>query len=248
MRCNIDTPPHSVPFLASGAPLAPRLSDSVASLPTGSLVNASVCGTRVALFAFACASCLTGRGAAAQQAPPPTKGTSYTAADVAFMQGMIAHHSQALDMCAMAPTHGAGERVSLFCKKVIISQRDEITLMQNWLRDRGERVPDPKAMHTRDMMGMNMDDDSMLMPGMLTTAQMKALDAARGTAWDSTFLVGMIQHHGGALTMVAKLFGTAGAGQTSEIFAFATGIDADQRAEIERMQGMLSSYHRRPPQ
>jgi uncharacterized protein (DUF305 family) len=77
---------------------------------------------------------------------------------------------------------------------------------------------------------------------------MKQLDAARGAAWDSTFLMGMIQHHGGALTMVAKLFATAGAGQTAEIFGFATGIDADQRAEIERMQGMLSSYHRRSPQ
>ena len=164
------------------------------------------------------------------------------------MQGMIAHHSQALDMCAMAPTHGAGEKVSLFCKKVIISQRDEIQLMQTWLRDRGEKVPDPNDKMAHDMPGMKMDADAMLMPGMLTAAQMKQLDAAHGAAWDSTFLTGMIQHHGGALSMVAALFAAPGAGQTPEVFGFATGIDADQRAEIERMQGMLSSYQRRSPQ
>ena len=92
----------------------------------------------VTLLALACVGIL-GQGAAAQVPQPKGKsGPAYTAADVQFMQGMIAHHSQALDMCAMAPTHGAGEKVSLFCKKVIISQRDEIQLMQSWLRDRGE--------------------------------------------------------------------------------------------------------------
>jgi uncharacterized protein (DUF305 family) len=214
-----------------------------------SLVNKSASATRIALIAVMCAAGSADRSAGAQQAATPSKqGTAYTAADVAFMQGMIGHHSQALDMCAMASTHGAGEKVGLFCKKVIISQRDEMALMQNWLRERGEKVPDPKGSNASDMPGMDMDGDSMLMPGMLTAAQMKQLDAAKGAAWDSTFLMGMIQHHGGALTMVAKLFATAGAGQTAEIFGFATGIDADQRAEIERMQGMLSSYHRRSPQ
>lgn len=204
--------------------------------------------TTVALLALACVGIL-GRGAAAQVPQPEGKsGPAYTAADVQFMQGMIAHHSQALDMCAMAPTHGAGGKVSLFCKKVIISQRDEIQLMQTWLRDRGEKVPDPNDKHAHDMPGMNMSEDSMLMPGMLTAAQMKQLDAAHGAAWDSTFLTGMIQHHGGALSMVAALFAAPGAGQTPEVFGFATGIDADQRAEIERMQGMLSSYQRRSPQ
>jgi uncharacterized protein (DUF305 family) len=206
----------------------------------------SACRAKVALFALVCVGIAA--HAIAAQAPPPAEksGPAYTAADVQFMQGMIAHHTQALEMCAMAPKHRAGEKVGLFCKKVMISQRDEIQLMQTWLRDRGEKVPDPKAAH--DMMGMNMDEDSMLMPGMLTATQMKQLDAARGAAWDSLFLTGMIQHHGGALTMVAKLFDMAGAGQTPEIFAFATGIDADQRAEIERMQGMLSSYQGRSPQ
>jgi uncharacterized protein (DUF305 family) len=199
-----------------------------------------------AVLALACAG-IAGPGAAAQaQQPNPRGGPAYTAADVQFMQGMIAHHGQALEMCAMAPTHRAGEKVALFCRKVMISQRDEIQLMQTWLRDRGERVPDPA--HARDMPGMAMDDDAMLMPGMLTAAQMKRLDAARATAWDTLFLNGMIQHHGGALTMVAKLFDTPGAGQASEVFALATGIDADQRAEMERMQGMLSSYSRRSPQ
>jgi uncharacterized protein (DUF305 family) len=204
--------------------------------------------TTVALLALACVG-IFGQGAAAQATPPKgTSGPAYTAADVQFMQGMIAHHSQALDMCAMAPTHGAGEKVSLFCKKVIISQRDEIQLMQTWLRDRGEKVPDPNDKMAHDMPGMKMDADAMLMPGMLTAAQMKQLDAAHGAAWDSTFLTGMIRHHGGALSMVAALFAAPGAGQTPEVFGFATGIDADQRAEIERMQGMLSSYQRRSPQ
>ena len=202
----------------------------------------------VTLLALACVG-IFGQGAAAQVPQPKGKsGPAYTAADVQFMQGMIAHHSQALDMCAMAPTHGAGEKVSLFCKKVIISQRDEIQLMQTWLRDRGEKVPDPNDKMAHDMPGMNMSEDSMLMPGMLTAAQMKQLGAAHGAAWDSTFLTGMIQHHGGALSMVATLFAAPGAGQTPEVFGFATGIDADQRAEIERMQRMLSSNQRRSPQ
>lgn len=204
--------------------------------------------TTIALLAFACLGVVS-PNARAQATQPKGKGAPpYTAADVQFMQGMIAHHSQALDMCAMAPTHGAGEKVSLFCKKVIISQRDEIQLMQTWLRDRGEKVPDPNDKMAHDMPGMKMDADAMLMPGMLTAAQMKQLDAAHGAAWDSTFLTGMIQHHGGALSMVAALFAAPGAGQTPEVFGFATGIDADQRAEIERMQGMLSSYQRRSPQ
>src|ERR1035437_647372 len=202
----------------------------------------------VTLLALACVG-IAGQRAAAHATPPRGKsGPAHTAADAHIMQGVIAHHSQALDMCAMAPTHGAGEKVSLFCKKVIISQRDEIQLMQTWLRDRGERVPDPNDKMAHDMPGMKMDADAMLMPGMLTAAQMKQLDAAHGAAWDSTFLTGMIQHHGGALSMVAALFAAPGAGQTPEVFGFATGIDADQRAEIERMQGMLSSYQRRSPQ
>jgi uncharacterized protein (DUF305 family) len=176
----------------------------------------------------------------AQQTAAPGR-TPYTAADVQFMQGMIAHHAQALVMARMAPTHGASAQVSLFCKKVIISQRDEIELMQNWLKERGQTVPDPNDTHSHDMPGMKMDDASMLMPGMLTAKQLEQLDQARDTSFDRLFLTDMIQHHQGALTMVKALFDSPGAGQTPEIFGYATGVDADQRAEIERMQGMLTS-------
>jgi len=163
----------------------------------------------------------------------------YTPADVQFMQGMIGHHAQAVVMANMAPTHGAGQQVALFSRKIINSQNDEIELMQNWLRDRGEKVPDPKDPHAG--MDMSMPGHMMLMPGMLSPDQLAQLDSARGTDFDRLFLQFMIQHHEGAITMVAKLFDTPGAGQTPEIFGFATGVDADQRAEIARMQSMLAT-------
>ena len=183
----------------------------------------------------------------AQQAKAPN-GTSYTAGDVQFMQGMIAHHAQAIVMAAMAPTHGASSHVTLFCKKILISQRDEIELMQSWLKERGEKAPGPSdapdAMHA----GMHMDEHSMRMPGMLTAEQLEELDQARDANFDRLFLTYMIQHHRGALTMVATLFDTPASGQSAEIFGYATGVDADQRAEIERMQGMLTTIQGRTPQ
>ena len=175
-------------------------------------------------------------------------GPAYTTADVQFMQGMIGHHAQAVVMAAMAPTHGASPKVALFCRKVDISQRDEIVLMQTWLRDRGQSVPDPLAASAHDAMaGTDMADHATLMPGMLTPEQLKQLDQSRDTTFDRLFLTFMIQHHQGALTMVATLFDSPGAGQTPEIFGYATGVDADQRAEIERMEGMLSPLQRRTP-
>ena len=146
------------------------------------------------------------------------------------MHGMIGHHAQALAMAAMAPTHGASERLQLFAKKVDLSQRDEIGIMSNWLRDRGETVPSLDA------------PMAMPMPGMLTPDQMKQLDQARGADFDRLFLTFMIQHHEGALKMVADLFATPGAGQQPDIFQFANDVDVDQRIEIERMQLMLSDY------
>ena len=163
----------------------------------------------------------------------------YTAADVQFMQGMIGHHAQAVVMAAMAPTHGASAQVALFCRKILRSQADEIELMQGWLRDRGERVPDPKDPHAG--MDMTIEVHEMLMPGMLSAEQLAELDRARDATFDRLFLTFMIQHHEGAITMVAKLFDSPGAGQTPEIFGFATGVDADQRAEIVRMQAMLTT-------
>jgi uncharacterized protein (DUF305 family) len=179
--------------------------------------------------------------AAVAQAPAVAARSEprYTPADVQFMQGMIGHHAQAVVMAEMAPSHGASSQVALFCRKILRSQADEIELMQGWLRDRGERVPDPKDPHAG--MDMSMPGHMMLMPGMLTAEQLAELDHARGAAFDHLFLTYMIQHHEGALTMVAALFDSPGAGQTPEIFGFATGVDADQRAEIARMQAMLAT-------
>jgi len=180
--------------------------------------------------------------AAQTPAPPAPAGPVWTAADVQFMRGMIAHHAQALVMAAMASSHDANPQVLLFCKKITISQRDEITMMQDWLMERDQAVPVIAADgHDHDHgIGMDMSAHAS-MPGMLTEDQLEALAHARGERFDRLFLTGMIQHHEGALTMVAKLFDSPGAGQTPEIFGYATGVDADQRAEIERMQGMLST-------
>jgi uncharacterized protein (DUF305 family) len=175
----------------------------------------------------------------AQASAPSPSGLRHTAADAQFMQGMIGHHAQAVVMADMAPSHGASPQVALFCRKILRSQADEIELMQAWLRDRGERVPDPKDPHAG--MDMSMEGHAMLMPGMLTAEQLAELDGARGTMFDRLLLTFMIQHHQGAITMVAKLFDSPGAGQTPEIFGFATGVDADQRAEIARMEAMLTT-------
>ncbi|HEY4321321.1 MAG TPA: DUF305 domain-containing protein [Gemmatimonadales bacterium] len=168
----------------------------------------------------------------------------FVKADVDYMQGMIVHHAQALEMCVMAPSHGASDRVALFCKKVMISQRDEINQMAGWLKARGQAFPDTAA--GSDMPGMVMKGPT-LMPGMLTPAQMTTLGQAHGTTWDSLFLVDMIQHHTGAIGMVKTLFDANG-GQEPEIFGYATGVDNDQRAEIDRMQKLLTTYQRSSPQ
>jgi uncharacterized protein (DUF305 family) len=195
---------------------------------------------RIRTVLVAAALGLTAPAAHAQTPTAPARSEPrYTAADVRFMQGMIGHHAQAVVMATMAPTHGASPQVALFCRKILRSQADEIELMQGWLRDRGERVPDPNDPHSG--MDMSMPGHEMLMPGMLTAEQMAALDRSRGVEFDRLFLTDMIQHHQGALTMVAALFDSPGAGQTPEIFGFATGVDADQRAEIARMQAMLTT-------
>ena len=194
-----------------------------------------------ALQSIAFAALVFAANDAAAQQPKPQSGPAYTAADVEFMQGMIGHHAQAIVMANMAPTHGASAQVALFCRKVINSQRDEIEMMQGWLKDRGEKVPDVADAHMAEHAGMDMGGGMPLMPGMLTPEQLKQLDAARDATFDRLFLTFMIQHHQGALTMVAKLFDTPGSGQGPDIFGYATGVDADQRAEIERMQNMLSN-------
>jgi uncharacterized protein (DUF305 family) len=157
------------------------------------------------------------------------EGVSYVQADVDFMQGMIPHHRQALEMTALVRQHATTSAVQQMALRMEISQRDEIAMMQTWLRTHGEATELP------GMDGMHM------MPGMLTHEQMTELGNARGIDFDRLFLEGMIQHHRGALTMVGALFNTSGAAQESTIFKFAEDVDADQLMEIERMQGILAT-------
>ena len=170
--------------------------------------------------------------------PPSTKGTlpPRSPADVQFMQGMIMHHSQAVEMTALIPSHTENKDLQSLGARISRSQSDEIKFMRRWLAARGESV----SVATSGMSDMNMKGQSMaLMPGMLTPEQMEALRKAKGAEFDHLFLTGMIQHHNGALTMVKDLFDTAGAGQDAEIFDFATDADNTQRAEIGIMQTML---------
>ena len=155
------------------------------------------------------------------------------------MQGMISHHAQALAMVALIPDRTTRQDMRLLGKRIEISQRDEIGLMQHWLEDRHQQVPTVDAHDMVSMPGMPMH--GALMPGMLTDEQMAALAKAKGPEFDRLFLEGMIRHHQGALTMVSQLFGTKGAGQEAEAFRFASDVDADQRAEIARMQGLLNA-------
>ena len=161
----------------------------------------------------------------------------YTAADMQFMTGMIGHHAQAIVMSRWAPTHGAGSSVRILCERIINAQQDEINTMQTWLRDRNEPVPQASGAGMK-MAGM---DHPMLMPGMLTDAQLQQLDSAQGADFDRLFLTFMIQHHRGAVTMVKQLFGSYGAGQDETIFKFASDVNVDQTTEIARMERMLAA-------
>jgi uncharacterized protein (DUF305 family) len=161
----------------------------------------------------------------------------YTDADVQFMSGMIGHHAQAIVMANWAPTHGASPSVQRLGDRIINAQKDEIVTMQRWLGDRLKPVPeaDPAGMK----MTMGGVEHVMLMPGMLTEAQMKQLDQARGPEFDRLFLQFMIQHHRGAVSMVKDLFDTYGAGQDETVFKFASDVNVDQSTEIDRMEKML---------
>jgi uncharacterized protein (DUF305 family) len=154
------------------------------------------------------------------------------------MSGMIHHHAQAVVMAKWVPTHDASDALRRMAERIDVGQRDEIGLMSRWLRDRGLPVPDTAGSHDHMMAGM---DHSMHMPGMLTAEQMAQLDSARGLEFDRRFLVFMIQHHKGAITMVDQLFASQGAGQDETVFRMASDIYADQTTEIERMQRMLDA-------
>jgi uncharacterized protein (DUF305 family) len=169
--------------------------------------------------------------ASTRPTPPPP-----SAADVKFMQGMIMHHSQAVEMTSLIDSHTQNKDVQSLGEKISRSQSDEIQFMRRWLLARGERVSMAMpGMPDMDMMGQPMEP----MPGMLTAEQMEALRKAKGAEFDHLFLTGMIQHHQGALVMVKDLFDTAGAGQDADLFDFATDADNTQRAEIRIMQSML---------
>ena len=212
-------------------------------------------GAAAGLF---CALALAGsslavRPAAAQMATAPARRAGQpgvTAADVAFMSGMIVHHAQAVMMASWAPSHGASPAVAEVCRRIAVSQRDEIAYMQHWLADHHEPVPQVDTTTGRllsmgaaaAMPGMNMADTAApMMPGMLNAAQLAQLDSARGPAFDHLFLTYMIQHHEGALTMVQQLVNTPGAAQDPLVFQFASDVSSGQAAEIDRMRHMLAA-------
>ncbi|MEP6833134.1 MAG: DUF305 domain-containing protein, partial [Gemmatimonas sp.] len=163
----------------------------------------------------------------------------FSPADVEFMQGMIPHHAQAVIMGRWAATHGARTDVKILCERIVVAQSDEIRSMRRWLGEHNQEVPD--SMSTRHKMKMGDMVHEIMMPGMLTDEQMAALDKARGTEFDRLFLVGMIGHHEGALTMVHELFSHANAASDDVVFRFATDVEADQSLELHKMRLMLES-------
>jgi uncharacterized protein (DUF305 family) len=200
-------------------------------------------------------------GAPTKTLSPATRGTlpPISSSDVEFMQGMIHHHQQAVEMTALIAAHTENKDLRSLGARISSSQSDEIKFMKRWLAARGEAVPASMPdMADMDMSSMNMSNQASnqmpggtsnstanqksgmkLMPGMLTPQQMEALRNAKGAEFDHLFLTGMIQHHNGALTMVNDLFNTAGSGQDAELFNFATDADNTQRAEIRIMETML---------
>jgi uncharacterized protein (DUF305 family) len=166
-------------------------------------------------------------GAEANRLPMP----AHTAADVSFMQGMIPHHQQALEMTALVTERTENRNVRLVALRIALSQQDEINLMKSWLRQRNEPVPGEGEHGAHVGHG--------LMPGMLTPEQMATLAAARGAEFDRHFLTFMIKHHEGAVRMVAELFASPGGGQQTAVFQFASDVDVDQQMEISRMRKLL---------
>jgi uncharacterized protein (DUF305 family) len=156
----------------------------------------------------------------------------HSPADVLFMQGMIHHHAQALQMVDLLRTRTAARDMQAMAQRIELSQRDEIAFMRQWLMSRGEEAPDEHAHHLGPV---------PMMPGMLSPEEMQQLADSTGTAFDRLFLNAMIKHHLGAIAMVDDLLSTAGAAQQTEVFAFTSDVVADQRAEIERMGALLAS-------
>lgn len=194
-----------------------------------------------ALGASACVSATPGTTTSAS-APASISGTDsarqpYTAADVHFMSNMIGHHAQAIHISRWAESHGASSQLQILAGRIINAQRDEIALMQQWLRERGQPVPE--VSETGMMIGDHAGH-AMHMPGMLTAEEIARLDQARGKEFDRLFLTFMIKHHQGAVAMVKELVGSQGAALDDTVFKLASDVSADQTTEIDRMQQMLA--------
>lgn len=197
----------------------------------------------------ACLALLAAAGCGgAARTPATTSAQPVTAAplsaapaDVRFMTDMIGHHAQAVLIAGWAPTHDASPPLLRMAERVVVGQRDEIAIIQRWLRERAQPVPNADTL-AHAMPGM---DHSTHMPGMLSAAELAQLDSARGPAFDRLFLVRMIRHHQGALIMVDQLFGSQNAAQDETVFRLASDVYADQSTEIDRMQKMLEAL---PPE
>ncbi|NNF37122.1 MAG: DUF305 domain-containing protein [Gemmatimonadetes bacterium] len=218
------------------------------------LVSLTAVGCASGSGSVAAANTPTDRGAATQEpdydrleaiarARADSARMNVSEADVEFMQGMIHHHAQALVMSALAPTNGASPRIQTLTARIINAQRDEIWVMQRWLRERDRAAPDVAEDGTIPGMDHSMHMD---MVGMLSPAQLDELRAARGPDFDRLFLTYMIQHHEGAVVMVEELFTIDGAAQDDAVFKIASDIQVDQRTEIARMQRMLDAMHPEP--
>ncbi|HVR28279.1 MAG TPA: DUF305 domain-containing protein, partial [Thermoanaerobaculia bacterium] len=166
-------------------------------------------------------------------------GILFTQADVKFMQGMIRHHAQALAMTALVEARSESEDMRVLAQRIELSQRDEIEMMEEWLRSNGQEVEVVAS-------GAHYGHDEALMPGMLTAEEMSRLEAARGVEFDRLFLELMIAHHRGALVMVEDLLSNEGAAQESTVFAFTSDVTADQSMEIDRMAAMLTGLSTDP--
>ena len=181
--------------------------------------------------------------------------TTFTPADVGFMQHMIVHHAQAVEMVGLLETRGSNARVKLLGRRIALSQEAEMALMRGWLSERGQPLTMPGMDHAamghdahagmdhsaHAMSGHDMGaDDTPVMAGMLTPRQMRELAAATGSGFDRLFLTGMIQHHQGALDMVDALMETPNAAEDTLMSDFTASVVADQQAEILRMQSLLS--------
>jgi uncharacterized protein (DUF305 family) len=174
---------------------------------------------------------------AALPEPAATQSTPrYVKADAEFLQGMIAHHAQAVAMSVLVPGRTRSGPLNSLAERILVSQKDEIKLMRRWLLEHGAEAPDPLARRKQSDHGSM---DHGLMPGMLTAEEMARLAAATGPEFERLFLTGMIKHHEGAIVTVTALYRTPGAAQDLAVYTMATDIEADQRAEIARMRALL---------